>query len=46
MGVEEAPTAPTIPTAPSMGVEEEVTATPLEETVICVTGIKEPPPPV
>ena len=39
MGVEEAPTAPT---APSMGVEE-VTATPLEEIMVCVIGVEEPP---
>jgi hypothetical protein len=43
MGVEEAPTAPTAPTtAPSMGVEE-VTPTPLEEIMLCVIGVEEPP---
>ncbi len=42
MGAEEAPTALTAPTAPSMGIEE-VTATPLEETMVCVIGVEEPP---
>ena len=40
MGVKEAPSAPA---APSMGVEE-VTATPLEQIMVCVIGIEEPPP--
>ncbi len=40
MGVEEAPTAAA---APSMGVEE-VTATPLEEIMVCVIAVEEPPP--
>ena len=40
MGVVEAPTAPA---APSMGVEE-VTATPLQEIMVCVIGVEEPPP--
>jgi hypothetical protein len=40
MGVEEAPTSPA---APSMGVEE-VTTTPLEEIMVCVVGVEEPPP--
>jgi len=39
MGVVEAPTAPT---APSMGVEE-VTATPLEERMVYVIAVEEPP---
>ena len=43
MGVGEAPPAPTAPTAPSMGVEE-VTATPLEEIMVCVIDEEEPPP--
>ena len=40
MGVKEAPSAPA---APSMGVEE-VTATPLEQIMVCVIGVEEPPP--
>ena len=35
--------APTAPTAPSMGVEE-VTATPLEERMVYVIAVEEPPP--
>ena len=42
MGVEEAPSAPPAPIAPSMGVEE-VSATPLEEIMVCVIGVEEPP---
>ncbi len=42
MGVEEAPSAPPAPIAPSMGVEE-VAATPLEEIMVCVIGVEEPP---
>ena len=41
MGVEEAPTAPAAPTGPSMGVTE-LTATPLEEIMVCVVGVEEP----
>ena len=40
MGVEEAPTSPA---APRMGVEE-VTTTPVEEIMVCVVGVEEPPP--
>jgi hypothetical protein len=39
MGVEEAPTASTVP---SMGVEE-VSASPLEDNMVCVVGVEEPP---
>ena len=42
MGVGEAPPAPTAPTAPSMGVEE-VTATPLEERMVYVIAVEDPP---